>query len=113
MFRTVGSINGLTVRFLVDTGATTLAINAAEARRLGIDYRFVGRKGVVQTAAGNVPAYHLNLDLVRVGDIIQRQVPAVVIEGDSPDHVLLGMSFLGRLEMENTGQALHLREKFR
>ena len=50
LYRTIGSINGQTVRFLVDTGATRVSLNAVEARRLGIDYRVVGVPAGVVTA---------------------------------------------------------------
>jgi aspartyl protease family protein len=112
MFSTVGSINGRTVDFLVDTGASVVAMSAGEARRLGIDYRFVGRKGSVQTASGIAIGYYFELDVVQVGGISQRNVPAVVIDGEMPERVLLGMSFLGQLEIVNTGRSLMLREKF-
>ena len=112
MYRTVGSIDGLPVNFLVDTGATTIAMNSAEARRLGIDYRVVGDPTYVTTASKVEQAYTLKLDIVKVGSIALRNVQAVVMDGAFPTEVLLGMSFLGRLEMVNQGHQLLLRKKY-
>ena len=67
-FVTTGSINGGSVRFLVDTGATFVALPAAEAKRLGIDY-LQGERGRMQTANGVAVAYRVKLDTVRIGDI--------------------------------------------
>ncbi len=112
MFNTTGSINGLPVSFLVDTGATTVAMNSAQARRLGIDFRVEGDVTWVATASRTERAYAVTLDSVQVGDIRLHQVHAVVIDGPQPDEVLLGMSFLGRLEMDHQGMAMTLRKKF-
>lgn len=112
MYTTVGSINGRTVSFLVDTGATRVAINAAEARRLGIDYRVVGKPVGVTTASGVEHAWGVTLDTVKVGELELRNVGAVVLEGDQPAKALLGMSYLGRLEMSNTGRVMTLRKKY-
>lgn len=112
MYRMAGSINGLTVDFLVDTGATHIAMNAAQARRLGIDYRVVGERGMVSTASDVVPVYRVTLDRVQFGDITLRQVTAVVLEGTQPTDVLLGMSFLGRLDMQRDSEVMVLREKY-
>ena len=112
MFHTVGSINGLPVNFLVDTGATSIAMNSAQARRLGIDYRVVGTPSAVMTASRVEQVYEIHLDSVKVGDILLRNVKAVVLEGPQPAELLLGMSYLGRLEMLNDGQRLVLRKKY-
>ena len=112
MYTTVGSINGLTVSFLVDTGATRVAINAAEARRLGIDYRVVGTPINVTTASGVEHAWGVNLNTVKVGELELRNVGGVVLEGEQPAKVLLGMSYLGRLEITNSGRVMTLRKKY-
>ncbi len=111
-YRTVGTINGRMADMLIDTGATSVAMSEKEARRLGIPYRLKGEPTGVRTAAGPARAYALKLDQVRVGEIALNGVDAVVIEGDSPTHVLLGMSFLKRVVMENRGALLVLRSKF-
>ncbi len=112
MFHTVGSINGMPVKFLVDTGASSIAMNSAQARRLGIDFLVEGDRTRVATASDVVPAYRLRLDVVKVGSIQLRNVLAVVIDGPQPTEVLLGMSFLGRLEMINRSDKLILRRKY-
>ncbi|MDA1107981.1 MAG: TIGR02281 family clan AA aspartic protease [Proteobacteria bacterium] len=111
MFATVGTINGLTVNVLVDTGATLVAMNSAEAKRLGINYRLNGQPTTASTASGIAPAYVVKLTKVKVGDIELREVDGMVIEGLSPPEVLLGMSFLGRLEMQHSGQTMLLKQK--
>lgn len=111
MFATVGTINGLTVNFLVDTGASLVAMNSAEAKRLGINYRLDGTPTTASTASGLAPAYQVRLARVKVGGIELREVDGMVIEGLSPTEVLLGMSFLSRLEMQNSGQTMLLRQK--
>jgi aspartyl protease family protein len=112
MYRTVGSINGLPVGFLVDTGASAIAMNAAQARRLGIDFRVDGEPTYVATASDVTPAYSVTLDVVKVGALQARNVKAVVMDGAMPDEVLLGMSFLGRMEMLNQSNTLILRRKY-
>lgn len=112
MYSTVGSINGLPVSFLVDTGATQIAMNDAQARRLGIDYRVVGEPTAITTASRVERAWAVMLDSVKVGDITLPNVSAIVLEGPQPDQVLLGMSFLGRLEIRNDGQLMTLRRKY-
>jgi aspartyl protease family protein len=106
-----GSINGAPVRFLVDTGATTIALSGNTASRIGLDYRRLGRAGVASTAAGNVRTYNLNLDSVQVGDITLHNVPAGVIEGSHPTEVLLGMSFLGQIDMKRDNEKMELSER--
>jgi aspartyl protease family protein len=112
MYTTVGSINGLTVTFLVDTGASQVALNADEARRLGIDFRVSGTPTVVGTASGVARAWAVTLDSVKVGSLEMRNVGAVVLEGSTPQHTLLGMTYLGRLEIDNDGRLMTLRKKY-
>jgi aspartyl protease family protein len=112
MFKTVGSINGLPVKFLVDTGASSVAMNSAQARRLGIDFLVQGEPIYVSTASDVTQAYQLKLDVVKVGSIQLRNVTAVILDGAQPTEVLLGMSFIGHLEMINKGDKLILRRKY-
>jgi len=112
MYSTVGSINGLPVSFLVDTGATSVAMSAQHAKRLAIDFRVAGEPTFVGTASGVSKAYRVTLDKVTVGGITQHNVRAVVIDGNFPMQVLLGMSFLGQLEIQRDGNIMRLKKKF-
>lgn len=112
MYVVVGSINGYPVDFVVDTGATLVSLSGREARRLGIDYRVVGTPGHSTTASGVAEIYLVNLDRVRVGDIELRNVKGAVHDGDFPPATLLGMSFLGRVNMRQDGPVLELEKKF-
>lgn len=109
-FYASGSINGSSVRFLVDTGANTIALSRDLAERLGIDYRS-GQQGVATTASGVTPMFLVTLDRVSIGDITLRNVDAGVLLGNHPDIPLLGMSFLGKLDMNRTGDRLELRRR--
>lgn len=105
-----GAINGLPVRFVVDTGATMVTLSASQAARLGIDYR-KGRKVVMETANGETFAYQLRLDSVRVGGLSVSDVDAVVAEGNALQVTLLGMSFLNRVDMKREGTLLTLTKR--
>jgi aspartyl protease family protein len=110
-FVTTGQMNGGTTRFLVDTGATNIAMSTAEAKRLGISY-LNGERGVSYTANGPVSVYRVTLDTVRVGDVTLHQVDAAVIDGQGMDITLLGMSFLNRLDMKRSGSTLTLTKSY-
>ena len=111
MYRTVGSINGYPVKFLVDTGATSVAMNTTQAKRLGIRYREIGTPSGVSTASGYEKAYQVKLKTVSVGGITQRNVQAMVIDGKHPGPILLGMTFLGKLKVEHNGNAMTLKQR--
>lgn len=108
MFETSGSINGRPVRFTVDTGASTIAMNAAQANALGLRYRDEARAGAVQTAGGIAKAYPVSLREVQVGTLRLTGVDCVVLDGQHPPQVLLGMSFLNRTHMRSEAGALVL-----
>lgn len=105
-----GQINGGSARMLLDTGATMIALPASDAVRLGIDYK-KGRVAYMNTANGVVPAYHVKLNTVKVGDIEINQVDAVIQEQGLP-FILLGMSFLNRTEMRREGEQMVLTKRF-
>lgn len=108
-FLGTGSINGRSMRFMVDTGATVVAMSAAEAQRLGVDYRS-GERGWVQTANGNAPAYRVTLNAIRIGDVEVHQVAGVVTPAPM-DHILLGNSFLTRFQMTRENDVLRLQKR--
>lgn len=101
-----GEINGRHVTFLLDTGATAVALPGSLARELGVKR---GPAVTVQTANGPAAGYETRLDSVRVGPIEMRDVAAIVANGMDIDTVLLGMSFLKRVEFTQSGERLTLR----
>ncbi len=108
---TQGSVNGRTVTFLVDTGATSVAINSRDARRLGINFA-TEKPGMVATAGGPVRAYSLTLDRVKVGEIEARNIRAVVLEGNYPTFALLGMTWLKHVEIVENAGVMKLTKKY-
>ena len=110
-FVSSGSINGASVRFLVDTGATMVSMNVNEARRAGVNY-LAGERGYSQTANGVTPIYRVKLGQVTLGDITLRDIDGVVHENGTLPVVLLGMSFLGKLEMRREGDSLTLTRRY-
>lgn len=111
MYVTQGSINNFSVQFMVDTGATWVAMSEVVAKRLGINY-YRGRKGYAGTASGVAAIYKVTLDKVKVGGIELRNVPAAVISGYGSHQVLLGNSFLKRCEMTRTKSVMILKKKY-
>lgn len=109
-FVTLGQINGMPIRLLVDTGATMVSLGAGDARRLGLDLAGA-EAGTVQTAAGPATAHRVRLDSVRVGGITMQGVDALVLGNDLPV-ALLGMSFLSRTDMQREGQTLTLKKRY-
>ena len=109
-FFTVGTINGAPMRFLVDTGATLVAMGKTDADHANIDYR-KGEPGMSMTANGPTRVWKVTLNSVRVGDVMLNQVDAAVHEQDLPI-VLLGMSFLNRMEMRRDADTLTLTRRY-
>jgi len=110
-YRIRGAINDRYVNFLVDTGASVIALSSTTAQSLGIDYQR-GQRGSVQTAQGNAESYFLTLDRVTVSGITAHNVQAAVITGHYPQEILLGMSFLRQVSMEESGGVMTLIQKF-
>ena len=106
-----GNINGGSVKFLVDTGATSVFLSAQDARRLGINY-LKGQLGYSDTAGGTIRVYRVKLDTVKIGDISASNVDAVVSEQEHMPFALLGMSFLNRMRMDRDGDQLTLTKRF-
>jgi len=109
-FVTSGLINGRSVRFVVDTGATSITISQAEAERIGLEFK-KGQVGFVNTANGVVPAYRVSLSSVRVGDVDVFNVEATVLPTQIP-FVLLGNSFLSRFQMKRENDRMTLDRRY-
>ena len=108
-FTTSGSINGKSVRFVVDTGATHIAMSQAEAQRIGLAYQ-KGQRGMSNTANGPVPVHQVKLDVVRIGDVQVYNVDATVLPAQM-DQVLLGNSFLTRFQMKRENDTMTLDKR--
>ena len=111
MFNIHGSINNFSVKFLIDTGASSVALNSNTAKRIGLNYK-KGTPIAASTASGIAKAYQITLDKVKIGHIQLYNVKAAVLEGAFPTDVLLGQSFLERIHMVRDGQKMKLRKKF-
>lgn len=109
-FFTVGSVNGQAVRFLVDTGASSVSIGRADAERLGIRLQNA-RPVTLNTANGTASGYLITLNSVRVQDVEIYNVEAVVMPMSMPT-VLLGNSFLSRFQMKRENDTLTLDRRF-
>jgi aspartyl protease family protein len=109
-FFSLGLINGKTVRFIVDTGATAVSMSQGTAEHLGLDFR-KGQMGYTQTANGATPVYLIRLDAVRLGEVVVYGVEAVVSPA-SMDVVLLGNSFLSRFQMRRENDILTLDKRY-
>ena len=105
-FMTQGTINGRAVTFMLDTGATNVAMSAADAQRIGLDYS-KGQPVQIGTANGVAQGYRLRLQSVRVGDVEVYDIDAVVSQQSMP-FVLLGNSFINRFSMRrDADQMVH------
>jgi aspartyl protease family protein len=105
------TVNGASLKYVVDTGATAVAFNSADAKRANIDY-LKGEKSVASTANGQVVAYRVKINTLRIGSIVLNNVDAAVIEGGFPEVVLLGMTALNRLEMKRDNTVMTLTKKY-
>jgi len=110
-YRVRGSINQTFANFLVDTGASVVAMSSRHAQSLGLDYR-KGDPGSVETAQGTTDSWFITLDEVSVGGIRANNVQAAVIEGSYPVDILLGMSYLRQVGMEEREGVLTLVQKY-
>ena len=108
-FMTAGKINGKAVQFMVDTGATSVAMGAQDAERTGINFR-IGQPVMMSTANGSVQGYRIKLDSVRVGDVEVFGVDAVVTPQPMP-YMLLGNSFLTRFQMLRENDQMTLTKR--
>ena len=109
-FYTQGTVNGVSIRFMVDTGATMVSLGMSDAKRLGLDLSKATR-GVSQTANGQAEVFKVKLDTVKVGEITLNNVDGLVHQTEMPA-ALLGMSFLNQMEMQRDGSTMTLRKRF-
>lgn len=109
-FMTMGSINGQSVQFMVDTGATVVALSQVDAQRMGINY-LQGTPVTMRTAGGDVQAHRVMLSRVRVGEVELTNIEAVVQPTPLP-FVLLGNSFLTRFQMKRENDLMTLERRF-
>lgn len=109
-FMTAGSINGASMQFMVDTGASSVAMGPSAATQAGIIYT-QGTPGAASTANGVTRTWRVKLDTLKIGDITLRNVDAVVMSQEMPV-VLLGMSFLKRMDMKQENSTLLLKQRY-
>lgn len=109
-FITQGAINGRATQFMVDTGATSVAMGADEAARMGINFES-GERFYGSTANGTVVGYRVKLTSVRIQDVEVYNVDAAVLPQHMP-HILLGNSFLTRFQMKRENDMLTLTKRY-
>ena len=109
-FMAQGAINGRSVSFMLDTGATAVAMSAADAQRIGLDFS-KGQPVRMNTANGVAQAYRVRLNSVRVGDVEVYDVEAIVSEQPMP-FILLGNSFISRFSMRRDADQMVLEKRF-
>jgi len=109
-FMALGQINGNSVQFMVDTGASYVAIGAADAQRMGVNLK-TAQPTVMGTANGAVQGWRVKLNSVRLGNVNVHEVDAVVMPAPMP-YALLGNSFLTRFQMTRTNDQLVLERRY-
>lgn len=109
-FMTAGQINGRAVQFMVDTGATSIAMSTADAERAGISYKS-GQAVQISTANGTAQGFRIKLNSVRVGDVEVYDIDAVVTPQPMP-FMLLGNSFLTRFQMKRENNLMTLDKRY-
>jgi aspartyl protease family protein len=97
-FQTEGRIDGQRIAFMVDTGASVIALNESSAARFGLRPSRGDYNAAVSTANGTIKAARTRLAMVELGDLIVRDVEAMVLPDEALSENLLGLSFLSRLK---------------
>ncbi len=105
-----GSLNDASMGFLVDTGASAVAMGPSQARQAGLNYT-AGEHAYVGTANGNTHAWRVRIDRLKLGGIVLRDVEGLVLQQEVPV-VLLGMSALKRLSMTREGNTMTLKRRY-
>lgn len=106
-YQTSATINGRRALVLVDTGANMVAISSDKAKGMNIDYS-AGKPSIVETASGRTAAHAITLQSVVVGEIEVNNVPAMVVDGAYPKTILLGMSYLRHVKLQENNGILSL-----
>ena len=109
-FVSSGQINGRIMQYMVDTGASTVAIGRPDAQRMGLKFEEQGQSVRMNTANGVAQGWRMRLDSVRVGDVELRGVDAIITPQPMP-YVLLGNSFLREFEMSRNGDEMMLLKR--
>ena len=109
-FVSSGQINGRVMQYMVDTGASTVAIGRPDAQRMGLKFEEQGQSVRMNTANGVAQGWRMRLDSVRVGDVELRGVDAIVTPQPMP-YVLLGNSFLREFQMSRSGDEMVLLKR--
>ncbi len=104
-----GSINNRPIQFMVDTGATTVAMGVSDAERMGIDYK-KGQMVRMGTANGVAQGWKVKVNILKIGDIEVYDVDTVV--GPNMPYALLGNSFLSRFNMNKTFDQMVLEKRY-
>ena len=107
---TAGQVNGRAVQFMVDTGATSIAMSTLDADRAGIAYKS-GQIVQLSTANGVAQGWRVKLNSVRIGDVEVLDIEAVVTPQAMP-FLLLGNSFLSRFQMRREGNLMTLDQRY-
>ncbi|MFZ1727861.1 MAG: TIGR02281 family clan AA aspartic protease [Albidovulum sp.] len=107
-FYLTAAVNGTKVRFVVDTGASDIVLTQRDAQRVGLDPKTLNYFGTATTANGTVLTAPIRLDTLSLGDRLDKDVPAVVNNGEL-DTSLLGMSYLGRYQISLTRDQMVLK----
>ena len=109
---TTAQINGRRTEVLIDTGANIIAMNSMAAKRLGLVYPAGAPSTTVATASGTAAAHLVKLNSIDVGGITANNVDAIIIEGDYPQLILLGMSYLEHVNLREESGILYLKSKY-
>lgn len=109
---TTAQINGRRTEVLIDTGANIIAMNSITAKRLGLVYPAGTPSTTVATASGTAAAHLVKLNRIDVGGITANNVDAIIIEGDYPQLILLGMSYLEHVNLREESGILYLKSKY-
>lgn len=104
-------INGASLKYIVDTGATNVTLNSADANYAKINYAN-GQKVEMATANGIVSATNVSVNTMHIGTIVLNNVNVTIVEGGSPPFVLLGMSAQNRLNIKRDNSVMTLTKKY-